>query len=251
MAVVAMAVVRRRELKRLIVAGLVIGVIGASPMVLLKENRDDLIYRVNGFISALFTPGGEDDRPECVDTKSLECDREIRVLFIKQGTALWAERPVLGYGVGQFGGFVAFSEDPNWNMDQRFQEVLGPQGFDLHDFKSTSVDVFWLHLLVEVGALGVIAYLAWMYLIGAPLVSAARKHGHEPRDGIFLWSVGALVFAVLIATWSASLEDPLFPPMLFGVLGFGWVLLWSRPASAASAAVTTGDEDTVRPERRR
>jgi hypothetical protein len=112
------------------------------------------------------------------------------------------------------------------------------------------VDVFWLHLLVEVGALGLIAYLAWMYLIGAPLVGAASRRGNEPRDAIFLWSTAALAFAVLIATWSASLEDPLFPPMLFGVLGFGWVLLWSMSSSAASAAVATGDEDNVRPERR-
>jgi O-antigen ligase len=136
-------------------------------------------------------------------------------------------------------------------MDQRFQEVLGPKGFYLHDFESTSVDVFWLHLLVEVGALGLIAYLAWMYLISAPLIKAAWRRGTERRDAIFLWSTGAVVFAVLIATWSASLEDPLFPPMLFGVLGFGWVLLCSTPSSAASAAVADGDEDNVRPERRR
>ncbi len=248
-AVAAVAVVRRRELKRLVLAGLIIAVVGASPMVLLKENRDELAYRVNGLVNALFMSSDKDSRKECLDSGQEDCDREIRIVFIKQGTRLWAASPVLGYGVGQFGGIVAVKEDPNWNMDKRFQEVLGPDGFDLNDFESTSVDVFWLHLLVEVGALGLIAYLAWMYLIGAPLLAEAghRRRGREPRDAIFLWSIAALVFAVLIATWSPSLEDPLFPPMLFGVLGFGWVLLWSKSFSTASAAVAASDDDTVRP----
>ncbi len=262
LAVAVLAVVRLRAarlagaarwpaLKRLVVAGAVIGVIGAAPMVVLKENRDDLVYRVGGLINSLFMSGGEDSRKECLDPNEPECDGEIRILFIKQGSRLWAASPVIGYGVGQFGGIVAVRQDPQWNLDPRFQEVLGPNGFYLFEFESTSVDVFWLHLLVEVGALGFIAYVAWMYLISAPLVRAAiRRPQGRQADAIFLWSTAALAFAVLIATWSPSLEDPLFPPMLFGVLGFGWVLWCSKPSSPDSAAVTAADEDTVRPERR-
>jgi hypothetical protein len=152
--------------------------------------------------------------------------------------------------VGQFGGIVAVKNDPEWNLDPRFKEVLGPEGFYLHEFKSTSVDLFWLHLLVEVGALGVLAYLAWMGLIIAPVIRAAWRRG--PRMGgvrgspgsgaILLWAAATFAFAVLVATWSPSLEDPMFPALMFAVLGFAWALL-SREPDAARAG---DDDDTVR-----
>jgi hypothetical protein len=33
-----------------------------------------------------------------------------------------------------------------------------------------------------------------------------------------------VLFPVIVAALSPALEDPLFPPLLFAVLGLGWVL---------------------------
>jgi hypothetical protein len=216
----AIALLRRDRLKRIIVAALVVVALGALPVIFSPKNRAELAYRLGGVFNALHMQSGKECEgdPACRDT-----DGEIRVFFVRQGLELWQASPVLGYGVGQFGGIVAVQNDPLWNLDPRFQEVLGPKGFDLLRFKSTSVDVFWLHLLVEVGALGFLAYLVWMWFVTTPLIRPARQRG----DPVLVWSVAALVFALLIAAWSPALEDPLFPPLLFAVVGFGWVL-WQR-----------------------
>ena len=63
------------------------------------------------------TPSGAEDcegfetTKECVDAGRVEA-REIRSLFYQQGRTLMAHRPVLGYGVGHFGGIVAETNDP-------------------------------------------------------------------------------------------------------------------------------------------
>ncbi len=99
------------------------------------------------------------------------------MLFSQQGADLLADRPVLGYGVGQFGGIVAETHDPNWAADPRF----GPDGFNLHDYDDITVDSFWLHLTVETGTLGLIAYLVWLTLLALPLIELTRRLRRPPR----------------------------------------------------------------------
>lgn len=234
-AIVIIAVItiaRRRPWKRLIAVGIVIGALSALPVVVSGGSRDELAVRMKGLLNAVGVDVQERDRSCALDAACEERDGEVRVLFIKQGLRLVRERPVLGYGVGQFGGIVAVKHDPEWNKDPRFVQVLGPDGFYMYKFEATSVDVFWLHLLVEAGVLGFIAYLVWMYLVSVPLIGAAWRRAapleHQREYTVLLWAVAAVAFAVVIAGWSPSLEDPLFPPLMFAVLGFGWVLLEGR-----------------------
>src|SRR5262249_30713644 len=141
---------------------------------------------------------------------------------------LWLRRPLLGYGTGQFGGYVAYQHNPRWNEDPRF----GPNGFDLHGFYTETVDSFWLHLWIETGAIGLLVYLGWMFLLCWPLVKAARRarrrsdaDGHRvlPPPNV-PWAIAAMVMAFLVGFLAISLEDPLFPALLFTVLGLGWTL---------------------------
>jgi hypothetical protein len=37
-----------------------------------------------------------------------------------------------------------------------------------------------------------------------------------------LWAVGSMAFAILVAFLSPSLEDPVFPPLLFLIIGIAW-----------------------------
>jgi hypothetical protein len=224
----AIAVFRRGRLKRMVALGLIVAVIGGTPVALSPDVRYQLGYRFEGLFNALGIHFGKPKPNE---------DQEIRILYAKQGLRLWEASPVVGYGVGQFGGVVAVKADAAWNTDPRFVEVLGPQGFDKHNFEATSVDMFWLHLLVETGALGVVAFLTWLLLMLAPLArSAWRSHG-----GVFpLWAVGLVVFTVVIAAWSPSLEDPLFPPLMFSVLGLGWALRGS-PGTIGPSFVREAD----------
>jgi hypothetical protein len=244
------ALLRRNLWRRIIVAGVVFILISSLPIVLSQENRENLAYRMGGVFNALLLPGFDFGKGKGRHRPPPEgIDREVRVLYITQGVKLFEDRPVLGFGLGQFGGIVAVKTDPEWNMDPRFVEILGPDGFSMYGFEAVSVDVFWLHLLVEVGGLGLLAYLVWMWLIGRPMFQAARRRGppaesdRAEADGgaqsdpvsarIYIWAAATLVFALLTAAWSPVLEDPVFPPLLFAVLGFGWVLR-QREQSAAS-----------------
>jgi hypothetical protein len=232
------ALLRRNRWKRLIAAVAVFVLIGGLPLALSPENRENLAYRWGGVFNALLLFGDGTNKLGTKGPRPQGLDGEVRVLFIKQGLRLFQASPVLGYGPGQFGGIVSVKADPLWNKDPRFVEVLGPNGFDMYEFEAVSVDVFWLHLLVEVGVLGLLAYLAWMWLVGRPMFVAARRRGPpsqtDPiRDRIYVWAAATLVFALLTAAWSPVLEDPVFPPLLFAVLGFGWVL-WQREQRAAA-----------------
>ncbi|GAA0898023.1 hypothetical protein GCM10009557_73100 [Virgisporangium ochraceum] len=169
-------------------------------------------------------------------------EREIRILYAHQAFDLWLHRPLLGYGTGQFGGYVAYQNNPRWNEDTRF----GPHGFDMHGFYTETVDSFWLHLWVETGAIGVLAYVTWLFLLIRPLLLAARRARRrtdrgEPTDArgepalpspAVPWAVAAMVVAVLVAFLSISLENPLFPPLLFTVLGIAWTLGLPRASAA-------------------
>jgi hypothetical protein len=255
--------------RTMIIACTVVSVVFLSNMLVRPENFSELMFRLRGVADAVSTPSGTEDCSgyetieECTNAGAAP-SREIRALFFQQGAQLLLHRPLLGYGVGQFGGVVAEQNDPDWEKDPRF----GPGGFHLYDFSGTTVDSFWLHLAVEVGLLGLTAYLIWLYLLVAPLVrrspryrgvrdprdedrertgSGEQRRGvRDPRDedrertgsgeqrrgpppgleaeATALWAVGSLVFAALVAVLSPALEDPLFPPLVFGIVGIAWVL---------------------------
>lgn len=186
------------------------------------SNLAELARRWNGVVNAILIPAGSNPYSTCEPGTS-GCtiegvpQRELRVLYVQQGLTLWARSPLLGYGVGQFGGAVAYQADPQWNLNPRF----GPDGFDLHGFSVRQVDSFWLHLLVEAGLAGSLAYLAWLVLLGLRAARAARRLGGE--QPFVTLAAPALVFGVVIAVFSPALEDPIFPPLLFGIIGLGWI----------------------------
>jgi hypothetical protein len=236
---VVIAVLRRGGYVKLAVAVLlVIGLAGAQ-LAVSPANRAELARRMAGVFSALHLPSGAEGDEFCVsgntgcsaDDPNQIPQREVRVLYAQQGIELWTQRPFLGYGVGQFGGIVAYEHDPRWYQDPRF----GPEGFRLYGSNEKQVDSFWLHLLVETGSIGFLTYLAWLALLILPVLTAVirrRRAGPAPPQGSVhpfgYWAPAALVFAVAVAFLAPSLEDPLFPAQLFTVLGLAWVLLRRR-----------------------
>jgi O-antigen ligase len=239
---------RRSGGRVILISATVIAVLFGGYLVARPDNFSEFAARIAGIFSAVETPPGTEDcdefdtNAECVDAGRVE-KREIRMLFYQQGARLLAERPILGYGVGQFGGIVAEKHDPNWELDPRF-----PGGFNLYDFDGTTVDSFWLHLVVETGVLGLLAYLTWLWLLAVPLLGVSRRfagrrvwgagprlrpnegagHPRDPADGraaaAALWGVGVVVFGVIIGFFAPALEDALYPLLAFAIIGVAWVL---------------------------
>ena len=245
----------------------------AAPLAFSPSNRAEWGRRLSGVVNAFETPSGSEpgksgpepgkqgstSPPAAADLGVCEKDpdaagceesyvpppREIRVLYYQQGLRLWAHEPILGYGIGHFGGIVAYRTNPDWNLDHRFDKG---GGFDKYGFRAKTVDSFWLHLLVEAGALGLAGYLAWMYLLAAPLAGAARRRAGSADDTVnpfFYWAPAAVLFGFLIAFLSPSLEDPLFAPLMFSILGVAWALLARRPTVSPAAAQAVATDGAV------
>jgi hypothetical protein len=207
--VIALAVIwwlRRRPTRPLVFGLILVIFFSGLQLVATPSNLAVVTKRILGVFAAFDTPSGQ----EQAGTPS----REIRVLFYQQGAKLFVQRPVLGYGVGQFGGTVAFQHDPHWY--EKF-------GFKLHGAKPDQVDSFWLHLAVETGALGLLGYLVWLFFLIAPMVRS-RTRGPNVSPYV-LWGPPVVVAAVIAGFLSPSLEDQLFPVLFFTVLGLGWSAL--------------------------
>lgn len=235
---VLIGMLRRGRWRPVVAMLVVVSLLTAAQLALRPKNRAELQRRLAGVFSAFEVPSGEEGEDYCVEgsvNDTAECtnripQREIRALYAQQGIRILARRPLLGFGVGQFGGIVAEKDDPNWNLDPRF----GPGGFDMHGSTQKQVDSFWLHLMVEVGVLGLLAYLIWLFLLVLPILRRlplrTRLLGRGPPlpeaqvHPVAYWAPATLLFAVLVAFLSPALEDPLFPPVLFTVLGLAWVL---------------------------
>ncbi|WP_175440124.1 O-antigen ligase family protein [Micromonospora nigra] len=161
--------------------------------------------------------------------------REIRVLYLQQVARILPRQPVLGFGIGQFGGVVAEKNDPNWHRNPKF----GPAGFNRYGFHAVQVDSFWLHLVMEVGLLGLVVYLVWLAAVALPLlrrIRQARRGAAAPAQST-VWGVTALVFACVVGFLSPSLEDPLLPPLLWTVVGVAWWVTRSAPEPATGGTV--------------
>jgi len=228
---VVIFVLRRAHWRRFAgLAGLVILTAGI-PIMTSQISRDEWIRRFAGVAAALHIHAGQECSAQGItvtdpDQSCDTADREIRLLYYQQGEKLLVRRPVLGYGIGHFGGIVAYQNNPNWNEDPRFQ----PVGFNKYKFAAKTVDAFWLHLVIEAGLVGLIAYLVWQWFLAAPFVRELRRR-REPRRArapghpTYYWAPAAILFVTLVATLSAALEDPLVPPLLFTIVGIGWVVL--------------------------
>jgi glycosyltransferase involved in cell wall biosynthesis len=227
---VVVALVNRARIGVVAGVAFVVVLTAALPLLVTPSNRAEWNRRFAGVVNAVEAPSGyregQPPAPACDKPEGCEAtpapppaEREIRILYARQAAKLWVHRPLLGYGTGQFGGYVAYQNNPHWNEDPRF----GPGGFNLHGFYTETVDSFWIHLGVETGALGAIAYLAWLFLLCRPLLRRARLSRPSPSP-IYAWAVAAVAASVLIAFLAIALEDPLYPALLFTVLGLAWTL---------------------------
>ncbi|MEU0153523.1 O-antigen ligase family protein [Micromonospora fulviviridis] len=162
--------------------------------------------------------------------------REIRVLYLQQAADILPRQPLLGFGIGQFGGVVAEKNNPDWHKNPKF----GPDGFHRYGFQAVQIDSFWLHLVMESGVLGLVAFLAWLFFVMRPLLRATRRPARTatrrgPPPAAVVWGIGAMLFAVLVAFLSPAFEDPLLPALLWTVVGLAW---WSwRRSREAEASV--------------
>lgn len=94
--------------------------------------------------------------------------RDLRTLFILNALPIIADHPLLGVGPGRYGGAVADTfESPIYAEYHTDELFLDPT--------QRTVDDFWLHVLVEIGILGLAALLAAAAMPLLAILSKARR----------------------------------------------------------------------------
>jgi len=138
---------------------------------------------------------------------------DLRVLFVLNGLPILADHPALGVGPGRYGGAAAdvFGTPvyARYRTDQLFANPT-----------QRTVDDFWLHLVVESGLLGLVAYLA---MVGAALRPILRRVSSVRWErGVALAGIGGAVLGLAInAVTTMLLEANSVAFLLWFLLGIG------------------------------
>ncbi len=141
---------------------------------------------------------------------------DLRTLFIINAIPIVRDHPLLGVGPGRYGGAVA-----------------GTYGTPIYDRYGTTrlfwnpaqltVDNFWLHTLVEVGILGLVALLAAAMIPGLRILSAARRASGWSRI-VLGGTVAALAGIAVSSLTTMLLEANSIGYVFWFLLGLGAVL---------------------------
>lgn len=133
-----------------------------------------------------------------------------RMLFLFKSFEVFADNPFFGVGPGRFGGWVSinYSTSPVYDI------------YNFSTDKISSIDMFWPHLLGELGLIGFIIYLM-LYVI--PFVQFTRvNHAFiHSQESFFVALVIKLIIIelLMIGFFSISLETQLIQSVYFIILG--------------------------------
>ncbi len=154
--------------------------------------------------------------------------RDLRTLFVLNAMPILRDHPLVGVGPGRYGGAVAY--------DLR-TPIYAEYGTDKLLTAQRTVDNFWLHILIEVGVLGALAFILMILLLCYRLLRVALAS----RGARYVLAAGVLgaTATVVVATGTTMLlEGNTVAFMFWFVLGIGSLLGPMAPAAQARERLT-------------
>ena len=215
-------------------------VLGVGTMLAVIDRRAllvGLVVAVASFGTAAVMPRNllvpDQRRPDLVDSTldrvgAVGIGGDLRTLFVIQSLPVIRDHPLLGVGPGRFGGAVA----ANYGTP-----IYTEYGFEPLFWRPTqrTVDNFWLHLLVETGIIGVIAFVAAAAIPGARILLAARRSLGWRR--ILLGGIAAASMGLAISSGTTMLLEA-------NSIGFVFWFLLGIGALAVSASSVLEERTT-------
>ncbi|TME34297.1 MAG: hypothetical protein E6I62_02750 [Chloroflexi bacterium] len=137
---------------------------------------------------------------------------DLRTLFILNGLPILADHPLVGVGPGMYGGAAADIFGTPVYADYGTKQLLkGDQ---------KTVDNFWLHLFVEFGVLGGLAFVGMLLTIGVPLLRRAGR-GMGWRRVVLFGIVAASLALIANSATTMLLEANSVAYVFWFLLGLG------------------------------
>jgi O-antigen ligase len=209
-------------------------VLGVVTMLALIDRRALLIcllLAVTSFGTAVVMPRNllvpDQRRPRLVESTvdrvgAIGVGGDLRTLFVIQSLPIMRDHPLLGVGPGRFGGAVAFNYGTPIYDEYGFRPLFWNPA-------QRTVDNFWLHLLVETGVLGVVAFLAAALIPGLRILGAARRSLGWRR--ILLGGIATATAAMAVSSGTTMLLEA-------NSIGFAfWFLLGIGGLGAAATSI--------------
>lgn len=136
-------------------------------------------------------------------------DDGYRFLFLNKAFEVFLDNPLLGVGPGKFGGWVSINYKESWVY----------QSFNFTTDNISSIDMFFPHLIGELGALGFVCYML-IYLI--PFLFFIKVYRSESSSDVKYFSLVLILLIpilLLIGWFSISLETQLVLSLFFIIIG--------------------------------
>ncbi len=143
--------------------------------------------------------------------------RDLRTFFVLNALPIIADHPLIGVGPGRWGGAVAYDY---WSPV--YEEYGTDEVFDL--YPQRTADIFWLHLLVESGGLGVAAFIAAAAVPGIQILRAGRRA--TGMDRVLLGGIAFATVALAVNSVTTMLLEANSVAFLYWfLLGLGTIVL--------------------------
>jgi O-antigen ligase len=216
--------------------GAIVGFVIASLLLDRRVLRVGLAVGVVAFAVALLMPrdllGGDPNRPDLFRATlgrfgAVGEGKDLRTLLIVNAVPIVRDHPLLGVGPGMYGGAAA---------DIFGTAIYREYGTDLLlvDPAQKTVDDFWLHLLVETGFIGFLAFAGMVGSVLVPIIRGARQAAWG--RWVALTGIVGAAFCILVNSLSTMLLEANSVAYLFWfLLGLGSILA-VQPASEAESS---------------
>jgi O-antigen ligase len=177
-------------------------------------------------------------RPDLIDSTLGRVDtvsqgKDLRTLFILNAMPIIRDHPLLGVGPGRYGGSVAdIFPTPvyaTYGTNKLFSNPL-----------QRTVDNFWLHILVESGVLGFVAFLAALAVVGVPAIMSARSAVGRRR--VLIGGIAGACAALIVSSVSTMmLEGNSVAYVFWFLLGVASLMTAKADRRVVAAADAVGD----------
>jgi putative inorganic carbon (hco3(-)) transporter len=187
-------------------------------------------------------PIGGQTPPSIIDStvkrgETIGAGTDLRFLFIKNAVPILKDHPLLGVGPGMYGGAAAdIFGTPIYAEYKTTKLFINPA--------QNTVDDFWLHILIEAGILGTLAFIGGLLAIGWPILRLARRS--KARRRIVLVGIVAATLSLAVnSTTTMLLEANSVAFVFWFLLGLGSSLVDEPPESelAAGQDLPEGPQD--------
>jgi len=134
---------------------------------------------------------------------------QYRVLFFIKSIEIFLDNPLIGVGPGMYGGWVSINYSPSY--------IYEMYGFTTD--KISSIDMFFPHLIGELGILGFISYMGFFLLPFHFFIKQYKKYHNREVKFISLSILLIIPMLLLIGWFSISLETQLVFSLYMLILG--------------------------------